>query len=123
MTAKKCIAVVGESESVRRLMGQKGDDLIHGGWTTDKNFLKDVRALEEIGKKEMYGLVVVNIKNWKDAEAMGERICDGLAHLGVSIPVAVLDDRRLIEKKQKVAMVPRKEVEVIAMARMFGIIA
>lgn len=122
MTTKKCIAVVGEVGPMRRFMQAYGEGIIHGGWTNAANMVGEIRALQEMGRVDTYGVIVVDMEDWRVAEAMGERIHDELTALGVTMQVAVLDDRRLIEKKPKVTMVPRKATEVAAMARMFGII-
>lgn len=122
MTTKKCIAVVGEVGSMRGFMGKYGEGIIHGGWTNEANMVGEIRALQEMGRVDTYGVIVVDMDDWRVAEAMGERIHDELTALGVTMHVVVLDDRRIIEKKPKVTMVPRKAAEVVGMARMFGII-
>jgi hypothetical protein len=122
MSEKKHIAVVGNSKTTRVFMEQRGKGLVHGGWTNDKNFLKEIEVLKEMESHGMYGAVIVDMEDRVKAAAIAERIYDGLIEIGVKIPVIVLDDRRCAERQVKILLIPRNGAEVAAAARNFGII-
>lgn len=126
MTRKRRIAVVSNDSLVTRsffqTQHQHEEGLVHGGWTNDKNFSGELRVLKEIGEEDKYALVIVDLRDWRRAAIVGEAIFDAAKDLGIQLVVAVLDERRCTERQAKIILVPRKQAEIVALAKSLGII-